>query len=47
MVGARVLGGGTPAFKAEPVPQLHLVNVRCREGSDNVLLRYEVVGRFR
>jgi hypothetical protein len=37
-----VLGGGTPAFGAGPVPPLRLLDTRRREGSDNVLLRYEV-----
>jgi len=45
MVGATVLGGGTPAFGAAPVPPLRLVNTRRRDGSDNLLLRYEVVSR--
>jgi len=45
MVGATVLGGGTPAFGAGPVPPLRLVNTRRRDGSDNLLLRYEVVSR--
>jgi dihydrofolate reductase len=45
MVGASVLGGGTPAFGAGPVPPLRLLDVRRREGSDNLLLRYEVAAR--
>jgi len=45
MVGATVLGGGTLAFGAGPVPPLRLVNTRRRDGSDNLLLRYEVVNR--
>jgi dihydrofolate reductase len=44
MVGASVLGGGTPAFDARPIPTLRLLDVRRREGSSNVLLRYGVVG---
>jgi len=43
MVGAAVLGGGTPAFGAGTVASLRLVESRRREGSDNVLLRHEVV----
>jgi dihydrofolate reductase len=43
MVGAAVLGGGSPAFGTGPVPPLRLVNTRRREGSDNLLLRYKVV----
>lgn len=45
MVGATVLGGGTPAFGTGPVPPLRLVNTRRRDGSDNLLLHYEVAGR--
>jgi dihydrofolate reductase len=45
MVGAIVLGGGTPAFGAGPVPPLRLVNTRRRDGSDNLLLHYKVVSR--
>jgi dihydrofolate reductase len=43
MLGAAVLGGGTPAFGAGPYPPLRLVDTRRREGSDNLLVRYEVV----
>ena len=45
MVGAAVLGGGTPAFAKGPFPPLRLVSTERRDGSDNVLLRYEVLGR--
>jgi dihydrofolate reductase len=45
MVGATVLGGGTPAFGTGPVPPLRLVNTRRRDPSDNLLVRYEVVNR--
>ncbi len=45
MLGATVLGRGTPAFGAEPVPPLRLVDTRRRDGSDNLLLRYAVVNR--
>lgn len=45
MVGAAVLGGGTPAFGAGVVPRLRLVSTRRRDGSDNLLLQYEVVSR--
>jgi dihydrofolate reductase len=41
MVGASVLGGGTPAFGVGTVASLRLLDTRRREGSDNVLLRYE------
>jgi dihydrofolate reductase len=45
MVGAAVLGGGTPAFGSGPVPPLRLATTRRRDGSDNLLLRYRVVSR--
>jgi dihydrofolate reductase len=45
MVGASVLGGGTPAFGAGPVPPLRLADVRRQKGSENLLVRYEVVNR--
>lgn len=40
MVGATVLGGGTPTFGAAQVPEMRLVDVLRRDGSENVLLRY-------
>jgi hypothetical protein len=45
MVGAAVLGGGTPTFGPESVPSLRLLDTRRRDGSDNVLLRYQVLAR--
>jgi len=45
MVGAAVLGGGTRAFGAGPVPPLRLVATRRRDGSDNLLLQYRVLSR--
>jgi dihydrofolate reductase len=45
MIGAAVVGGGTPAFAAGPVPRLRLLDTRRREGSDNLLVRYQVLGR--
>jgi dihydrofolate reductase len=45
MVGAAVLGGGTPAFGAGSVPPLRLLDTRRRDGSDNLLVRYEVLRR--
>jgi hypothetical protein len=45
MVGAAVLGGGSPAFGAGPVPPLRLVGIRRRDGSDNLLVRYLVASR--
>ncbi len=35
-----VLPGGTPAFGPRPVPPLRLLDVRRRDGSQNVLLSY-------
>jgi dihydrofolate reductase len=40
MVGAVVLGGGTPAFAEPPANPLRLIDTRTWEGSSNVLLRY-------
>jgi dihydrofolate reductase len=45
MVGATVLSGGTPTFGGGPIPPLRLVDTRRRDGSDNLLVRYEVVSR--
>src|SRR5689334_9417886 len=42
MLGAKVIGGGTPAFGAGPVPPLRLAGTHRRDGSDNLLLRYQV-----
>jgi dihydrofolate reductase len=40
MVGPRALAGGTPTF--DRPTDLHLLDVRRLDGSDNVLLRYAV-----
>lgn len=42
MLGAAVLGGGTSAFGTGPVPPLRLRDARRRDGSDNLLLHYQV-----
>jgi dihydrofolate reductase len=42
LIGAVVLGGGMPAFEGQPPVSLRRVEVRGLEGSDNVLVRYEV-----
>lgn len=41
MVGAKVLGGGVPAFEG-PVPSLRLLGTERREGSENLVVRYAV-----
>jgi dihydrofolate reductase len=45
MLGAAVVGGGTPIFGARPPGPLRLAEARRFDGSDNLLLRYEVAGR--
>jgi hypothetical protein len=45
MLGASVLGGGTPAFSDGPFPSLRLLDTERRDGSENLLVRYEVVSR--
>ena len=45
MVGASVLGGGTPAFGTGTVGPLRLLDTRRRDGSDNLLVRYQVIRR--
>ncbi|MDI5977870.1 dihydrofolate reductase family protein [Amycolatopsis magusensis] len=42
MVGPVALGAGVPAFDAG-TPPLRLLDTRRRDGSDNVVLRYEVL----
>jgi dihydrofolate reductase len=42
MLGAAVVGGGTPIFGARPPGPLRLAEARRFDGSDNLLLRYEV-----
>jgi dihydrofolate reductase len=44
MLGATVLGGGTPAFAAQ-VPPLRLLTTERRDSSNNLLLRYAVENR--
>jgi dihydrofolate reductase len=41
MMGAVVLGAGTPAFTS-PLTSLRLFDVERRDGSDNVVLLYPV-----
>jgi dihydrofolate reductase len=42
MLGAAVVGGGTPTFGTRPPGQLRLAGAHRFDGSDNLLLRYEV-----
>jgi dihydrofolate reductase len=43
MIGAVVVGSGTLAIAGQPAVSLRLVDPRRWEGSENVLVRYEVV----
>ena len=42
MIGNLILGAGIPAFAGKTDASLRLIDTRRWEGSDNVLLRYEV-----
>ena len=46
MIGAGALGGGTPIF-AGALPAMRLLDVRRRDGSDNVLARYRMTASTR
>jgi dihydrofolate reductase len=41
-LGAAVVGGGTPIFAGPPPGRLRLVDTRRVDGSDNLVLRYQV-----
>lgn len=43
MIGAAVVGAGTPLFDGVPDVSLRLIDVRTWDGSDNVLVRYAVL----
>jgi dihydrofolate reductase len=42
MIGQVILGAGTPIFDGQPAVSLRLIDTRMWDGSDNVLVRYEV-----
>ena len=42
MVGSVILGAGTPIFDGQPAVSLRLIETRTWDGSNNVLVRYEV-----
>lgn len=43
LIGNRILGQGVPVFAGKAPASLRLIDTRRWEGSDNVLLRYEVL----
>jgi dihydrofolate reductase len=42
MIGQVILGAGTAVFDGRPAVSLRLIDTRTWDGSDNVLVRYEV-----
>jgi dihydrofolate reductase len=42
MLGAAVVGGGTPIFATRPPGSLRLAEARRFDGSDNLLLRFQL-----
>ena len=42
MIGPVILGAGTPIFDGQPAVSLRLLDKRTWDGSNNVLVRYEV-----
>jgi dihydrofolate reductase len=47
MIGPVIVGEGTPAFEGQPPGSLRPIDLRKLEGSENVLVRYEVSGGSR
>jgi dihydrofolate reductase len=45
MIGPVVLGAGTPVLEGQRAVSLRLIDTRTWDGSDNVLVRYEVQHR--
>ena len=42
MVGSVIVGAGTPIFDGQPTVSLRLLDTRTWDGSNNLLVRYEV-----
>ncbi len=42
VVGSVIVGAGTPLFDGQPAVSLRLIDTRMWDGSNNVLVRYEV-----
>jgi dihydrofolate reductase len=42
MIGPVIVGGGTPVFDGQPAASLRLIDLRRWDGSENLLVRYEV-----
>ncbi len=42
MIGPVIVGAGTPIFNGQPLASLRRIDTRTWEGSENVLVRYQV-----
>jgi dihydrofolate reductase len=42
MIGPVILGAGTPIFDGQPEASLRFIDTRTWDGSDSVLVQYEV-----
>lgn len=42
MIGQVIVGAGTPVFDGQPAVSLRLIDTRTWDGSENVLVRYQV-----
>jgi riboflavin biosynthesis pyrimidine reductase len=42
MVGSVIVGAGTPLFEGQPAVSLRLIETSTWDGSNKVLIRYEV-----
>lgn len=45
MVGPVIVGAGMPLFDAQQAVSLQLIDTRGWDGSDNLLVRYEIPSR--